>query len=260
MFISHKNRFVFVHIPKCAGTSVRAHLQNLNVSGDRYEEISMHPELGKIAEAHLPLSILRQYFPQEFAAVCDYQSFAILRDPMDRFPSSMSQHLDNFGSRSSAEVSKSELFQHVDAAIMGIESQKDGILPLELTHFQKQSGFVSEGGRRIVDNLYKIESMESFWRDLNEVLGLETETTPHAPILNEALVYRNPLIQNFALSIAPVLAKYLRPIISRNFALWAKEKMLVPRDDRWSELFNSSDIRNFVSSYYEEDMALYHAL
>ena len=47
MIISDRNKFVFIHIPKCAGTSIRSRVEHLDDRNGAYSSrLDEHPELG----------------------------------------------------------------------------------------------------------------------------------------------------------------------------------------------------------------------
>src|ERR1700744_524201 len=96
MIISDPHRFVFVHVPKCAGTSVRRALRAIDTSDGQFWRIGEHPEMGAVHFAHLTLPDLARYFPETLAKIRDYQSMAIIRDPRDRFFSAIFQRLREF--------------------------------------------------------------------------------------------------------------------------------------------------------------------
>jgi hypothetical protein len=88
MIISDRHHFVFAHIPKCAGTSVRDALQHLDDRDGFYTgRVDQHPTLGLLDYVHIPLFNLRDHFRSEFEKAGDYWSFAVVRDPFGRFPS-----------------------------------------------------------------------------------------------------------------------------------------------------------------------------
>jgi hypothetical protein len=59
MIVSDRHRFVFIHIPKCAGTSVRNVLEGFDETGGRFNtRIADDPKFGRLDYTHLPLSIM----------------------------------------------------------------------------------------------------------------------------------------------------------------------------------------------------------
>ena len=64
LIISDRFGFAFVHIPKCAGSTVREQIRRIDPECFEMAGRRMHPDLGKIDAMHLPLDILRDHFPE----------------------------------------------------------------------------------------------------------------------------------------------------------------------------------------------------
>src|ERR1700756_1678559 len=97
MIINDPHEVVFVHVPKCGGTSIRLQLAEMDSYKGAFQYKGEHPDLGKIHYAHIPLQFLSAAFPDAFDKVSRYKSFALLRDPFDRFASATFQRLEEFG-------------------------------------------------------------------------------------------------------------------------------------------------------------------
>ena len=78
--ISHKYKFVFLHIPKTAGTSVS------DILG-AYCETLPTPDRSSPYYYHAPLSKIQKYFISQNLNYDDYFKFAFVRNPWDRFVS-----------------------------------------------------------------------------------------------------------------------------------------------------------------------------
>lgn len=75
--ISHKYRFIFIHIPKTAGTTICSSWE-----GSLLKKICK--ETGILGGTHKSAMDLKQMFPKEFDK---YFKFAVIRNPFDRFVS-----------------------------------------------------------------------------------------------------------------------------------------------------------------------------
>ena len=76
MIVSDEHRFVFIHIPKCAGGSVRSVLRELDSTGGRFSETyEMHRMIGKVDMTHIPLNVLRENYPDVYKKIEDYYFF-----------------------------------------------------------------------------------------------------------------------------------------------------------------------------------------
>jgi hypothetical protein len=97
MIVSDTRRFVFIHNPKAAGTSVRKaltshHQQELDLWG-----YTLFPQIGRVMDiAHLPIDVMIEVRPDLFMKIQSYYAFGFVRDPIQRFFSSVHQYLINF--------------------------------------------------------------------------------------------------------------------------------------------------------------------
>lgn len=172
MIISDDHRFVFVHVPKCAGTSFRRALRTIDTSDGEFWRIGEHPEMGKVHFAHLTLSDLTQYFPVTFARVCDYQSMAIVRDPRDRFFSAIFQRLREFRGQGQSAITPAMVEAEAEAIQRYLESGPER-LDLEHVHFNRQCDFIELDGRRIVRQVFTLDRMEDAASYVARITGVK---------------------------------------------------------------------------------------
>jgi len=85
MPISHTLKCIFIHIPKCAGTSIE---KALNMFDNN--ELFGYDENNKIAKQHLTSKQVLEYIPKKIFD--DYFKFAFVRNPYDRAVSSAAYH------------------------------------------------------------------------------------------------------------------------------------------------------------------------
>ena len=99
MILSDEKRFVFVHIPKCAGSTIRFWLKDRVPFDTRFQSYITVNGLGSRHGAHLPLGVLHDHFPDAFDKVRHYRSIAVIRDPVSRFHSAFAQYQREFFDR-----------------------------------------------------------------------------------------------------------------------------------------------------------------
>ena len=142
MIISDRNKFVFIHIPKCAGTSVRSRIEHLDDRNGAYSSrLDKHPELGLLNYVHIPLQTLKDQFPNEYVCIETYRSMAVMRDPSARFVSSVSQYCNRYSEVEMRNYNIKTLRTQVDRLIDEIEEQEvlnpGGRLPRQTHSFSK---------------------------------------------------------------------------------------------------------------------------
>lgn len=215
MIISDKHRFVFIHIPKCAGTSVRRSLQPFDSrKGTFSDRVDHHTELGELDYVHIPLFALRDHFRPEFNVVQQYWSFAVVRDPYARFASSVSQRLRKY---SNTPIQKRSV-NNITSCILEIidylsrQRQEQVLLPPDYIHFQRQVDYIQVDGKRLVDSIYTVNQIDELLADVRQNTGQslcdivpEGTNTP----ANQKKVFRNDLLRRVIETTRPA-TEYLR--------------------------------------------------
>jgi len=105
MIVSDSNRFVFIHNPKAAGTSIRKALGAHRGAGLDLWGYALYPSMGRVLDiAHMPLDILIQAHPELFMKIQGYFAFGFVRNPIQRYFSSVHQFILNFTTDINREV------------------------------------------------------------------------------------------------------------------------------------------------------------
>jgi hypothetical protein len=263
MIINDTYKFVFVHIPKCAGTYVRNFLQPYDETGGFFTaKVSNFPSLGKLNFVHMPLFVLREHFPAEYQKIRSYRSFALVRDPVQRFPSSMAEFL-KFKGRPIKHVETSELIAEVRAVvkILSEHDAKEALLPHQFIHFQRQTDYVYDTGDRLVDNVYTVENVDDLLVDAGRILGRRLQPQQDAGWKNpnQSVVYRYPWVRRLVEFARPAATRCLKPILPESAQTWVRRRIYVPRQERFAEVFQSDEIKRFIEDYYKADLELYQA-
>ena len=266
MIICDRYRFCFIHIPKCAGTSVRFALQRFDDTGGRFSTLEgIDPETTGLDHCHIPLFALKKHYPAEFEKICDYSSYAVIRDPFERFPSSVYQHLTAYGTRSVRMISKTELKNETSRCIDYL-SNCSGLhaLPREYIHFQRQRSFIYDGDKRIVGNLYPVEKVAQLLRDVSRLTGELIKpadfgfTAPDH--MNVSIVYRFRYAGWIIDRLKPAIERPLERLLPRVMKTALQNTVYMSRDRRFKDIYESNYVRQFVESYYASDIELLGAM
>lgn len=263
MIINDTHRFVFIHIPKCAGHSVRASLQPYDEACGRYGVSGDHPSLGRINYSHIPLVVLREHFPSEYLKVRDYAAYAILRDPFARFPSSLAQHLREFRQQPIGQLKPREVQAVVDKTLRLLRDYQRpaSYLPCEYIHFQRQVDFIYDQGKRMVENIYPLTRIDDMLADVSALLGVGLGQSGNAPVAkaNPTKFYRNPLIRLAVEPAKPVLKALLTARRWEAFKRTTWDWVFVPQDRKpeIQAVFDSDNVRDFIADYYRNDIRLF---
>lgn len=262
MIISDKHKFVFIHIPKCAGTTVRKKIEPLDdTNGFFTKKCDNHKQLGIIDYVHIPLFILSRFFENEFDKIKNYTTFTVVRNPFDRFPSSIATHLSMYGQKPIRNLDKNDLKNEVDRIIDFLSKRKGNqeYLPHEYIHFQRQKDFIYINENKIIDKIYSVSSMDKLFREINEVVGVNLfEYSLERN--NISKVYRNRIVKILMEDVRPNLESLYKPILPDFLKKKLLNTFLVKRDAKFNALFQAEYISDFVKDYYAEDIKLFEEM
>jgi hypothetical protein len=254
LIIDDTHKTAFVHVPKCGGTTISVQFGELDSYGGDFRVKGVHPVLGAIHYAHIPLRFLARCYPEQFGKVRTYQSFALSRDPHDRFASATFQRLAEFRGVAKIDVTLQRALSEA-RSVMDWLTLRGPFCDLEYIHFSRQADYVSLDGERIVDDVFALEDIS----DLTAELGRRC----HIHFDPERRENTNFASKSRLLSVLHVA----KPIYSR-LTPWAFRERLLYWGKRWNILSPQSlyddfrrdpRINDFVETYYAEDLALHRS-
>lgn len=263
MIISNEHEFVFVHIPKCGGTSLRLLLAKYDSSGGNFTaRVERHPVLGELDFVHLPLNILKEYFENEYLALCQYRSFSILRNPVERFPSSLEQWLKNTSKKHLLDLNEKEIVALAARKLEDLDKNPDPVTP-SMIHFRKQVDYVFLDGIQVVKKLYRLESIEKEILKIESYLGVSLGEVGKA---NQSVRFRNKSVGDVVDCCRPMLNAVwdLLPISVKiklhslffnadNLKVKGTEKTII-------DVFFDAGLTEQILKYYSDDVDLYKSL
>lgn len=256
MIVSKLHDFGFIHIPKCAGSTIRQQLRAIDDLGGRFYHTMTLPDLGRINANHVLLGVLERYFPEDLAALRAVTSYAILRDPQERFISAVAQHL-RAHVREPGELSDAELQTETDKIIDALERDPDQRV-IRNTIFYRQIDYVYLHGERVIDHLYSMDDLDPLFDRLSTEHGLKLERDT---VWNPSVSYRIPGSSG-GIKRVKDMAKRLLPVRSyalvRDMGLRLLTTEGVPRLD--AVLRDNPKVQDFILTHYHDDIALYQRL
>jgi hypothetical protein len=257
MIIDDKHKVAFIHIPKCGGTSIAVQLSGLDSYDGYFRRNGEHPQLGRAPYMHIPLFYLKQEFPDVFEKVAAYRSFALIREPYERFASATFQRLAEYDGVSLTPRSQITVEAAISEGRKVAEwlSGRDSFWSMDYIHFTRQADYVFLGGEQVVHNVFPMEDMSAMTSCIES----------HCDIAIDASRRENP---NFATSGGLVRSLHvLKPIYSR-LTTWPMRRRLIAllRKLNWYspaplyKMFRDDPVIGaFVDDYYSRDFALYDA-
>jgi len=248
------NRAAFIHIPKCGGTTVRTQL--VNSGGWRYlNGMVQHPDLGLIFNDHVPLPFLRTYYPDEFNKLLSYDSFALVRDPHDRFASAIFQRIEAFGGVTRLRITKHHALAEAQSVMEWLKA-RDKFCDAEYILFSRQTDYIMLDGEQVIHHVYLMDDMQQFADHLERVTGMQFDAD-----IKYNVNYASGQSKLFA------FLYQFKPIYSRMTSWSFREKILrqlqrlklVDSQPLYEEFRHHPVIREFVETYYAEDFGLVEA-
>lgn len=260
MLILNQEKLFFIHIPKCAGTYVKAIAGHLDAYPKQFDRVKCHKNIGKIDFTHIPLNVMRDHFPEIFKKLDHYNSFAIIREPHERFRSSLSQYLKMYSDKPIHSFNSKEL---IFEAIRVIELIKkyylNGILPYELIHFQPQNTYTHLNNEKKVTNLFMQEDVEKVIDFLKQSIepnsiNENVKIVKNSYTRNESKVYRSEFIRLILDNSYFSIRKIIHARLNTNLKNMLKKLFMkkLPKD-----YFETREIYDFVEEFYRLDIEIY---
>jgi hypothetical protein len=253
LIISDRFGFAFVHIPKCAGSTVREQIQRLDPDSFELAGRQAHPELGKIDAMHLPLDILREHFPDVFARLRATHSYALTRDPRDRFRSSVSEYLKTYHHKRLSEFDAAELRGALDE-IMAALAARPPLLPLRYVHFTPQERYVRLDGETVISRRYALEDIGAFFADLGRRTGASFDAGARA---NQDFAFRFKGSERWLWRANQTLKEVLPYAAYQGVKRRLKPLLVREKPAAVDDVFTSAEVRDFVREFYAADIALH---
>ena len=223
--------------------------------------VANHAALGLLDHHHIPLSALQDYFPEDFAKLRTYRSFAILRDPYSRFPSSLHERFVQRDRRPLSERDKGEVAREVDKvlALLAKHPSNQPILDPTLIHFSRQCDYILVGDEQIVGNPRLIGNVGNMLGEISEIVGQRIRPEENK---NRRLVYRNSGIERLQKAVTRPIEQLLprriwKPAFIPIKAAFQTTGILQAGGNPLSNLENADEIRAFVTDFYAKDIELY---
>jgi hypothetical protein len=253
MIVSKKHDLGFVHIAKCAGSTVRQQLRDQDDAGAKFYRIIEHPDLGRLNGNHIPLSLLRSGFPDDFRALTEVTSYTLTRAPIDRFISGVSQYIRDKG-REPGEISAADIRAEAALVIAYLEGLK-GHHDVLHTLFIPQRDYVYLDRQKVISHVYAMEHLDQFFDTLDTRHGL---SLIRDSVWNPTVTYRYPALTNTLKKMKNMGQTYLPMkayVALREIGVRTLTSAGVPA---LNETLLSSDIvTSFVHDYYADDFRIY---
>lgn len=253
MILVDDARFAYVHIPKCAGTTIRNWLSREGVPFDRrFSDYLDVPGIGRYHGAHLTLRVLRGHMPDVFARLTACDSVTVVRDPLPRFASAFAQQQRQFHGRNVALMPPAEIRAALGALLARLaagEAERD----TTLMHFLPQADFIELDGVQVVGTVHAIEDLDRLVAAIAARFGL----TSRPEAANQRRAMRVPWLARPAHQAKRISRAVLPEALWRPLHDAALRRLTRRRES--DDDFVTDDIRAFVAEHYARDRAIHAA-
>jgi len=177
MIISESKRFVFIHNPKCAGTSVRMALMRFDTTGNFFwnqDRLNSLP----FDKAHIPLYQWRSMYPNYFQLLEEFLTFIFVRHPYDRAVSGFNEVHNKIVPTGEPGEDDAEYRKTLNEFISKLDRARMRKEMIRYRHFLRQTDMVYLGHKCMVDVIMKLEEFPEcldqlavFLPDIAKVIG-----------------------------------------------------------------------------------------
>ena len=189
MIISDINKFIFLHIPKCGGTTIRESLMKFETRNNFYwNQVFLpgpsanDPKLS-IDKGHMTIPIFKKLFPDDYLLTNEYTVFAFTRNPVNRLISAFLEPrrelLENFIDNSEDHQFRKKL-QSIFNNYLEFLLRQASFLKLSFLHATPQNFYISSGGKVITDFTIKLEEPSKGLDSLSIILPEVAQTISYA--------------------------------------------------------------------------------
>lgn len=159
--ISHKHKFIFIHIPKCAGSSLHNYFRQY---GDDPDFDYWHPTFQQYCDKH--------------KQSIDYTKIISIRNPWDRLVSAF-YYLKGGGNKTKHDIELKKIFNiyennFKDWVVHFLENALE--LNLKVNHFKPISFYIS---KKDIDCAIRTESIQEDFDIVCDKIGIPQQQLPH---------------------------------------------------------------------------------
>lgn len=262
MIISVRKKFVFIHIPKNAGSNIRNQIKQYDEFEGEFNQILLHPSLGHTHTAHLTLTELKKNYQEHYSLIEGFRSIAILRDPYERFTSCLNQRLREFKGLAQSEITQGVIEAEAREVLIQIKDKSSEELPLELIHFRKQKDFVFDSeGRQVINKLFKFDELDQLVKWFEGNIGIKLELGGESSKYNATLDVKSRALKSIIIRLKPLINLMpgnLKDKV-RDFLIYIG---IYGRTSKTTTqlLTKNQEISKLIDDYYGKDIVLYHSV
>lgn len=254
MIISDESRFAFVHIPKNAGTTIRAQLSPIDDRNGFYAALRADEQGIVYDYSHLTLAQLSRLYPAEFQRLNNYTTFCLVRDPAARFDAAVSEYAKQYLRRDIATFSRAERLALIKDLIEKLNYFGTSELPYWLVWFTPQTAFIEWRGKRVIPHVFPVDNLSGAVALTYEKTGILLDTQERK---NQRVDFRNNAIRR-----AVRIGRHARRFLPKKLYTKIRQPMraMLLESARNSEdrlVKEIEEKEGFVKEFYLDDYAIW---
>ena len=230
---------------------MRSVYRNLNDYPDMLGKLTLGSE-GEFEASHLPLYLLEKHFSLQFKEFLNVESFAICRNPYERFISAISQHVTQHYNIHIESLSKDD----VEAIIWEVkEHLRSELFPkYKYVHFTRQVDYIKLNGEKLVDHIYRIQDISRLLSDLHQKTGQKIDVLEKG---NRSLAFKFTWLRAPILSARDFSRRILPPEAYRIAKNLVSSIVLEKTPSTIDYVARSKNTEEFINDYYSEDFEIF---
>jgi hypothetical protein len=191
MIISDEKKFIFLHNPKAAGTSVRKLLidqydTRQNFFWGLYKGGTLNRTIDK---AHMSLADFKVLFPGDFDLLDEYFVFAFVRNPFERYVSSFFEFVRHHRKDLNlTELSMEQIVEMLEDFTRANVDANSIRYDVRFRHFIPQHQIIYCENKCKVDYIGRVEILNAEIGRIKKIIGVD---------INSGVPYRNKQAQRF---------------------------------------------------------------
>lgn len=194
MIISHRKKFIWIHLPKCAGTSIRELLQSnplfqpdILPMWHSKRPINWEEEYPKVDTnlwTHSSASDIKKYLDERGHRWDDYFKFVFIRNPWERAVSAYEYH------RQIMSKDKQKTDFNIKGVEIALNQPPRNFIMRNMGSWRPDNYIFDKDGKLMVDFVGKVEDIE---QDFQKVVK---KILPYASITQWRLPHKNTTTKN----------------------------------------------------------------
>lgn len=262
-------RLFFVHVPKCAGVSIRKALDahasasyapmaaDFDVTeAEMRQAIEIgggldHPAMGRVHPAHIPLPLIRAHLPQTWAALTAAHSFCMVRAPRSRFISALMQRLTEFKGAGAIRADDPVVAEEAKRVCDWLAARQS-FADVEYTHFTRQIDHAAIDGQQRVTAVFEVERTDLLEAWIAGVTGHDVAIA-HEHARREPKGWARGLTGPARLAARHLMPHKLKRALH---PLWMKSGVFADAASGYGAVELGAEVEAFIASYYAADAAL----